>query len=384
MNEPLRFPAGQRVLERIQGFLDRLREAGVSIGLAAGVDLGRALAAVPPLDREAFREACRVTLAKSPTDLETIDRVFDAYWSALGSPPVPPPSGESPLPRGSEQRSPGRTVPPRARPPRDELVRDTSEGRYSPRAPAVGHPLEPLPAVELRRLRAGARRFRRSVATLPGRHWKRSATGPIDLRRTARRGLRTGGEWVELTRRERAPRRADLVVLWDVSGSMREHTSRLFALVHALHRVIRRSRVFAFGHNIEEVSALFQGQPYLRALPEVDARLAGAGGGTQIAYCVGEFRRYWGAILRPTTTVVIVSDGWDLGDPTGLARELERLQREARRVVWVNPYAADRGFVPATAALKAALPFLDLLTSPGNFPRAEGVRRAGLAPLAAA
>jgi len=248
----------------------------------------------------------------------------------------------------------------------------------------VGHPLEPLPAVELRRLRAGARRFRRSVATLPGRHWKRSATGPIDLRRTARRGLRTGGEWVELTRRERAPRRADLVVLWDVSGSMREHTSRLFALVHALHRVIRRSRVFAFGHNIEEVSALFQGQPYLRALPEVDARLAGAGGGTQIAYCVGEFRRHWGAILRPTTTVVIVSDGWDLGDPTGLARELERLQREARRVVWVNPYAADRGFVPATAALKAALPFLDLLTSPGNFPRAEGVRRAGLAPLAAA
>jgi len=383
MTAPPRFPAGQRILERVQGFLDRLREERVRIGLAAGVDLGRALAAVPALDREAFREACRVTLAKSPADLDTIDRVFEEYWSAWGPLPVPPPSEEGKVPRGTERRGPGGAIPPRARPPREELLRETIEGRYSPRAPAMGHPLFPVPAVVLRRYRAGARRFRRSVATLPGRHWRRSPSGPIDLRRTARRGLRTGGEWVELSRRERAPRRADLVVLWDVSGSMREHTSQMFALVHALHRVIRRSRVFAFGHDIEEVSALFQGQPYLRALPELAARLSGAGGGTQIAYCVGEFRRHWGAILRPTTTVVIASDGWDLGDPAGLARELERLRREARRVVWVNPYAADQGFVPATAALKTALPFLDLLTSPRDFPRAHGSRRPS-APLPAA
>jgi uncharacterized protein len=384
MTGPPRFPAGQRILERVQGFLDRLREEGVRIGLGAGVDLGRALAAVPALDREAFREACRVTLAKSPADLITIDRVFDEYWSALGPVPVPPPSEEGKVPRGSERRGSPGPLPPRARPPREELQRETIEGRYSPRAPALGHPLFPLPAIELRRFRAGARRFRRSVATLPGRHWQRSPTGPIDLRRTARRGLRTGGEWVELTRRERAPRRADLVVLWDVSGSMREHTSPLFALVHALHRVIRRSRVFAFGHDIEEVSGLFQGKPYVRALPELAARLSRAGGGTQIAHCVGEFRRHWGSILRPTTTVVILSDGWDLGETSGLARELERMRREVRRVVWVNPYAADRGFAPTTAALKAALPFLDLLASPRDFPRAHGPRRPSAPPFAAA
>jgi uncharacterized protein len=384
MTEPPPFPAGQRILERMQGFLDRLREEGVRVGLGAGVDLGRAVTCVPALDRDAFREACRVTLAKSLADLGTIDRVFDEYWSAFGGIPVPPPSEPGKTRRGAEQRGAPGARPPRARPPQEELRRETIEGRYSPRAPAMGHPLFPVSAAELRRFRAGARRFRRAVATLPGRHWQRSPYGPIDLRRTARRGLRTAGEWVELTRRERAPRRADLVVLWDVSGSMREHTSELFALVYALHRLIRRSRVFAFGHDIEDVSSLFQGQPYLRALPEIASRLSGAGGGTQIAHCVGEFRRHWGAVVRPTTTVVIVSDGWDLGETGALATELERLRREARRVVWVNPYAAERGFAPATAALKAALPFVDLLTSPRDFPRAHGGRRPSTPALVAA
>jgi len=189
--------------------------------------------------------------------------------------------------------------------------------------------------------------------------------------------LRTGGEWVELSHRDRTARRADLVVLWDVSGSMREHTGPLFALVHTLHRVIRRTRVFAFGHEIEEVSGLFQGQSYARALPELTGRLAGTGGGTQIAHCLGEFRRHWGAVLRSSTTVVIVSDGWDLGETEVLGSELERLRHQTAQVVWVNPYAAEKGFVPATAALKVALPFLDLLASPADFPRPHAPRHLG-------
>ncbi len=251
----------------------------------------------------------------------------------------------------------------------------TIEGRYSPRAPALGHPLVPVPAERMRRYRSGARRFRRVTATLPGRRWERAPRGSIDLRRTARRGLRTGGEWLELATRDRALRRTDLLVLWDVSGSMREHTSELFALVHVLHRTVRRTRVFAFGHEIEEITSLFRGETYARALPELSRRLYGAGGGTQIAHCLAEFRRHWQTIVRPTTTVVLVSDGWDLGETPELARELERLKQAARRIVWVNPYAADPGFKPETAALRVALPYLDLLTSPSGFPRAFGPNR---------
>jgi len=365
------FPAGQRILARVQGFLDRLREEGVRVGTSAGVDLGHALQNLSVLDRDAFRDACRVTLAKSPADLGRLDRVFDEYWTSLGPVPVPPASeeGKRPTPPRERKGAPG-APPPRARPPPEEVARETIQGRYSPRAPALGHPLAPVPPERMRRYRSGARRFRRTTATLPGRRWERAPAGSIDLRRTARRGLRTGGEWVELARRDRALRRADLLILWDVSGSMREHTSELFALVHVLRRTVRRTRVFAFGHEIEEITSLFRGESYRRTLDELASRLHGAGGGTQIAHCLGEFRRYWGSVVRPTTTVLLVSDGWDLGETFDLTGQLEHLRREARRIVWVNPYAADPGFRPETAALKAALPYLDLLTSPVGFPRA--------------
>jgi len=370
MTDPLpSSPSGQRIVGRLQGFLRRLREEGVRAGSAAGVDLGRAMQVLPALDRNAFRNACRVTLAKSPADLARVDRVFDEYWSSLGSVPVPPASEEGKRPRSHERRGAPGPLPPARRPRAEAADRQTVEGRYSPQAPSLGHPVAPVPPERLRHYRSGARRFRRATATLPGRRWERAPRGSVDLRRTARHGLRTAGEWVELAQRDRARRRSDLLVLWDVSGSMREHTNELFALVHVLQRTIRRTRVFAFGHEIEEITPLFRGQSYERALPDLGGRLFAAGGGTQIAHCLSEFRRHWGAIVRPTTTVLFVSDGWDLGESPDLAWELEGLRRGVRRIVWLNPYAADPGFRPETAAMKAALPYLDLLTSPARFPR---------------
>ncbi len=376
MSDPVGLLGGLRFLSRIQGFLDRLREEGVVVGIGAGLDLGRAVDLISPLDRSAFREACRATLGKSPADLRTIDRVFEEYWSTLGPPPVPPASEEGKVPRPRDRRGHPRPLPPRQRRTGPEAVTETLEGRYSARAPDPAHPAQLVSPSELRRYRIGARRFRRQVATLPGRTWRRAPSGPVDFRRTAGRSARTGGEWIELFRRDRATRRADLIVLWDVSGSMREHTSALFALVHSLHRVIRRTRIFAFGHAIEEVTGLFEGQSYVRALPQLSGRLAGTGGGTQIAYCLTEFYRHWGALLRPTTTVLIVSDGWDLGDVNRLRHELERIRGSVARLAWVNPYAAEKGFTPSTAALRTALPFLNLFASPVDFPRPHGTRGA--------
>ncbi len=372
---------GFRFFGRLQGFLDRLRAEGVAVGVAAGVDLGRALRTLPILDRASVLEGCRATLAKSPGDLERIDRVFDAYWTAHGPPPVPPPSDAGPRPRDRRPRRRIGGVPPGTSPSESE-GRTRVEGRYSPDAPGTGHALAPVPAPELRRARAGARRFRRSVATLPGRRWQSSPDGAIDLRRTARSAARTAGEWVRLGRRSRAPRRADLVVLWDVSGSMREHTGTLCALVHSLARSVLRTRVYAFGNEIEEVTSMFRGLSYERSIPGLADRLAAAGGGTRIARCLGEFRRHWGATVRATTTVLVLSDGWDLDASLDLARELERLKARARRVVWLSPYAADPGFRPETAALKAALPHVDLLVGPADFPRSHGPARVRVVPAA--
>lgn len=361
---------GRRIPGRLQGFLERLRDEGVRAGLAAGIDLNRALETLPVLERGAVREACRTTIAKSPAELEVVDRVFDEYFGP-GEIPVAPASEEGKVPRGQDRN--GRT-PRGPRSPRSESeeVEEEQRGRYSPVAPPAVPPGAALPSERLRHHRAGARRFRRSVATLPGRRWRSHAVGSVDLRRTARSSLRSAGEIVELSRRNRSPRRADLVILWDVSGSMREHTADLFGLVYALHRVVRRTRVFAFGHDLVELTPLLAGRPYARALPLLTQRLRPTGGGTQIAHCLAEFRRHHGSEVRRTSTVLIVSDGWDLGEPEELRDQLRRLCGPAHQLVWVNPYAARAGFEPATAALRVALPFIDLLASPDDFPSAHG------------
>ncbi len=360
----------QRVATRLQGFLDRLREEGLRTGLAAGVDLTRALGQLPPLDRDAVREACRVTLAKSPSELAVVDRVFEEYFGTRAL-PVTPGSDQGKLPSGRDRGGRPRSL---TRPPRveTEVLAEEIHGRYSPAAPTPGVPRAEMAPERLRRFRSGARRFRRMVATLPGRRWRAHSVGSVDLRRTARAGLHSAGEWMELARRTRASRRADLVILWDVSGSMREHTPDLFGLVYALHRVIRRTRVFAFGHELVEVGAVLSGRPHSRAFPLLEAALEPTGGGTRIAHCLGEFRRRHGSELRRTTSVLVLSDGWDLGEADPLSDELRRMRSRVHRLVWVNPYAAQAGFVPATAALRAALPYVDLISSPDDFPASHG------------
>jgi len=360
----------QRVATRLQGFLDRLRAEGLRTGVAAGVDLSRALESLPPLDRDAVREACRVTLAKSPAEVAVVDRVFEEYFGTRAI-PVTPASEQGKLSSGRDR---GGRASSRSRAPVPELEETEEElhGRYSPAAPAPGVPRPEMAPERLRRYRSGARRFRRTVATLPGRRWRAHPVGAVDLRRTARAGLRSAGEWMELARRTRASRRADLVILWDVSGSMREHTANLFGLVYALHRVVRRTRVFAFGHELVEVGPVLSGRSYARAFPLLEEALEPTGGGTRIAHCLAEFRHRHGSELRRTSTVLVVSDGWDLGEADTLSDELRRVRSRAHRLVWVNPYAAQPGFEPATAALRAALPYVDLIASPDDFPAPHG------------
>jgi uncharacterized protein len=353
---------------RIVGFCDFLRSRGLPVGVGAEVDLGRAVDAVDLLDRRRFRAACGVTLAKSPEELRLLNAAFDVYWV---SPDVGP---RAPWPESDL------LVPPSAKPPREHSNQGRREapeaeappvivpvGTYSATAPASGHTIRPLPERELRSLRHGARRFRRQLATLPGRRRGHSRHGTVDLRDTVRQSLRHGAEWVELRYQRPKPSRADLVILWDVSGSMREHESRFFGLAHALEAVSRSARVFAFSTHVEEITSEVRRTGYRRATATVGRRIATADGGTRIGRSLREFVDRYGATLRERTTLVILSDGWDLGEAELVAQELARVARSTHRIVWVTPYTRRPGFEPRVGALWAALGQIDLLLGPEDF-----------------
>ena len=355
------------LLLRIAGFFDLLRSRRVDVGVGSEIDLARALDHVTVLDRDAFRDACRATLAKSPADLSILDEAFEAYWSTAPAiePGIPP-----------HERAPA------SRPPADGRTESLSTPRmptgvtvpigirmgvYSPDAPAGGHSLPALGPRRLAAMRTGARRLRRAIAILPGRSSRAARRGAIDLRRTLRRAGRTGGEWLDLHRAQRRRTRAELLVLWDVSGSMRDHDGVLAALVYNLRRLVRRSRVFAFSTEVHELTPVLAGMPYRFSLDALARSLGPVGGGTRIGRCLQDFRRGSGRLVHPWTTVVVLSDGWDLGDTDLLAREVAWLHEKAHHVVWVNPYARDAGFRPETAGMENALPHVDLFLGPSDF-----------------
>jgi len=216
-------------------------------------------------------------------------------------------------------------------------------------------------------MRHGARRFRRRLATLPGRRRGSSRRGTLDWRNTVRQSLRHGGEWIELRRQRPRVARAEFVILWDISGSMREHESRFFALVHALQSVSRRSRVFTFSTRLEEITPVVRRSGYRRAAGDVGRRIGPAEGGTRIGRSLREFADRYGGMLGEGTTLVLLSDGWDLGEAEVVRDELERLERRTHCIAWVTPYTRRPGFEPRVGALRESRRHVDLWLGPEDF-----------------
>jgi uncharacterized protein len=357
-----------RLRDRLGGFCRYLRHRGLPVGIGAELDLATAAGAIDLLDREGLRAACGVTLARSPEEVRFVADAFDRYWTleAGAADRAPPPHEVWALAPPRREEKPER---PR-RSGEIEVERPPVAiplGTYSAAAPATGHALREVPARDLRAVRHGARRFRRRLATLPGRRRGPARHGAIDLRATVRRSLRHGGEWVELGRERPKVSRAEFVILWDVSGSMREHETRFFAIVHALLSASRRSRVYAFSTRLEDVTGLVRSSGYRRAVDVVGHRIDRADGGTRIGRALVEFSERFGATLGPATTLVLLSDGWDLGEADLVRDELAHLGRRAGRIVWVTPYTRRRGFEPSVGALRAARGEIDLLLGPEDF-----------------
>lgn len=358
--------SSDRLHRRLAEFVAYLREEGVPAGTGAEVELARALTVLPSLDRESFRIACGAIVAKSPEQLALVGGAFDEFFSPTFSREHMASPGQQSRIRAAPMHR-GGAVPGGPDSENEPITGITQFGAYSAEAPGAGHALTTVSARELLSLRRGARRFRTTSATLPGRRLGRSRTGEVDFAETLRRSVGREGEWIEIMRHSPQPRRAEFVILWDISGSMREHDALLFALVYSLERVSRTARVFAFSTRIEEITEEIRRNGYRRAAAAVAARIAGAEGGTQIGACLRRFSEQYPAAIGDRATVVLVSDGWDRAEASGVGEELHRIRQRCHRVVWVSPYARRPGFEPKTAGLVAALPYTDELLGPEDF-----------------
>jgi hypothetical protein len=197
------------------------------------------------------------------------------------------------------------------------------------------------------------------VAERRTRRRRADRRGDVDLRRTMRTAARHGGETLRLARMRRRTTRRPLVILCDVSGSMDRYSRQLLVFAHAIgHR--QRVETFAFSTRLTRITHLLRRGDVDVALDHVAAQVHDIGGGTRIGAALHDFnRRYARRVLGHGAVVLLISDGWDRGDPDELAAEMARLRRSSHRLIWLNPLLGAAGYSPETRGMRAALPYVD-------------------------
>ncbi|MEO7398740.1 MAG: VWA domain-containing protein, partial [Ilumatobacteraceae bacterium] len=197
---------------------------------------------------------------------------------------------------------------------------------------------------------------RQSLRLVPA---KRNQHRP-DVRRTVRGSLRAGGEPIRRYWREPGERMRRLVLLLDVSGSMEPYARALLRFVQAAVTGRQRVEAFAMGTRLTRVTKELSSRNPDRALRLAGSRVSDWSGGTRLGECLRRFNDEWGVRgIARGSIVVVLSDGWDRGDPELLAEQMRRLQRITHNLIWVNPLKVTPGYAPLARGMAAALPYVD-------------------------
>lgn len=206
-----------------------------------------------------------------------------------------------------------------------------------------------------------ARRIAKRLAKNPSRRWRPVRRGTrLNLRRSLRQSLKTGGELIELSFKERKTKRTKLVVICDVSGSMDSYSRLLLQFIYGLQNSFAKVESFVFATSLSRITGHLRNKTYEHALERLAAKVRGWSGGTRIGESLAAFNAEWLRRIDKRTVVIILSDGWDTGDPEQLAQTLSQLQRRAGRLIWLNPLLGSSDYTPATRGMQAALPFIDV------------------------
>jgi len=340
------------------GFARLLRGAGLDVPIGNTIAFGEALVAVGIDQRDTVYWAGRTTLVRSPEDVGVYDRAFRAWWDREHELSFAPPEVEEIAvafdEAGDGDDGPGSD---------DEAERTpTLAVRYSPTEMLRHRDFALYTATEFAEARRLMADLRLAGALRRSRRLQRSrkGRGRPDLRRTVRRALRTGGEPVHRAFLEPATRPRRIVLLCDVSGSMEPYARALVRFLHAA--VVGRGRVeaFAMGTRLTRITRELSSRDPDAALAAAARRVVDWSGGTRLGESLRDFNDRWGVRgMARGAVVVILSDGWDRGDPEVLAEQMARLHRVSYRVIWVNPLKASPDFAPLARGMAAALPFVD-------------------------
>ena len=376
--------AAPAVAENIIAFARALRAAGLKLGPRSAVDAVEAVETAGFSTREDFYWTLHAVLVKRHEDDPVFDSAFRLFWrrrdpnEAILAEMLPL-APAAPIEKAGQRRvqealqeTGVKSIP---RPRRDKALTYDMRGTASDLEVFARKDFAQMSAAEIFEARRRIALLAFAREEMPSRRLKADPRGRrIDLRRTLRASLRAGGDLIDLKRRAASRRRPPLVALLDISGSMSDYSRVALHFLHALAEARGRVSVFLFGTRLTNVTRALQRRDPDAALAACSLAAKDWSGGTWISSSLHAFNKNWSRrVLAQGATVLLITDGLEREGGGELAREMERLHRSARRLIWLNPLLRYEGFEPRARGIRAMLPHVDAMLPVHNLESLAGL-----------
>jgi hypothetical protein len=381
-------PPTGNIADNVVGFARALRAAGLPVGPGAVIDAMDALQVIEIGNRADVFTTLEAIFVKRHEHALIFAQAFDLFFRAaedwkhmLDSVPLPDQAKKKPPP-ASRRVQEALSQPARSE-ERPQAQEEDLRLSVSDREILQKKDFAQMSAAEIAQVTRAIAQMRLPQAELETRRYQPDARGlRLDMRRTLRGSLRTGGELVDLRRLGRIEKPAPIVALLDISGSMSEYTRLFLHFLHAIIDARKRVSVFLFGTRLTNVTRQLRARDPDEALASCSASVEDWAGGTRIATSLHTFNKLWARrVLGQGAIVLLISDGLEREADAKLAFEMDRLHRSCRRLIWLNPLLRYSGFEAKAQGIKMMLPHVDEFRPVHNLSSIEGLIMALSRPL---
>ena len=379
MSNDIEIPATGLIADNVIGFARALRTAGLPIGPGAVIDALNAMQLIDIGNRADLFTTLEAIFVKRREHALVFAQAFELFFRRaegadhmLDSMPLPPETQKPPPPASRRvqeafARSQSLDTP--------EIEEKNVQLSVSDREVLQRKDFAQMSAEEIAEVTRAIARMKLPQAELRTRRFAPDARGTrLDLRRTLRGSLRTGGEIVKFQRLGRIDKPAPIVALLDISGSMTDYTRLFLQFLHAITDARKRVSVFLFGTRLTNVTRALRARDPDDALAACSGSVEDWAGGTRIATSLHNFNNLWGRrVLGQGAIVLLISDGLEREADSRLEFEMDRLHRSCRRLIWLNPLLRFDGFEPKAQGIKMMLPHVDEFRPVHNLKSMEGL-----------
>ncbi len=359
-----------RITDNIVYFARTLRKAGVPVGPASVVDAVQAVEVSGIENRDDLYWTLHAVFVRKREHRILFDEAFRIYWQSRGLiekmlailSPVAPPRGAPEKPKAGQTRvaqafqANKERVSEETRPEIEIDAKFTVSGKEL----LQNKDFAQMTAEEITEAKKSLASIALTMDKIRLRRLVPAHNGRIDPRRTLRASMRAGGDIIDLKFRQTAEKRPPLVAVCDISGSMSQYSRLLLHFLHAITAERRDVHTFLFGTRLSNVTRQLRMKDPDEALEACSEGVQDWSGGTRIASALHDFNRHWSRrVLGGKPTVLLITDGLERDSDEDLAREMDRLHRSCRRLIWLNPLLRFDKFEAKAKGIRAMLPHVD-------------------------